>query len=103
MRIKSMGFSSRLKAHRHLLTLETLKFIAYYLESGNAKVAALDSGIPETYASRQGQWLKKLPIVQRALDAELDDADLRKLQAKVRQIEKMMADCRTLLGLDEVE
>ena len=96
-----MGFSSRLKAHRHLLTLETLKFIVYFLEGGNARVAALESGIPETYAARQGQWLKKHPIVRRALEAEVDDADLRKLHAKVRQIERLMGECEGLLNLSE--
>ena len=98
-----MGFSSRLKAHRHLLTLETLKFINYFLVSGNARQAALESGIPATYAARQGQWLKKLPVVRAAQEAELSDADLRKLDAKIQRIDQLMNECKSLLGLTEVE
>lgn len=101
MRIRQMGFSSRLKAHRHLLTLETLKFIVEFLIDGNAKMAALRSGIPETYASRQGQWLKKLPIVQAALEADLDDRDIRKLQSKITEIESLMQECKQILGLKD--
>ena len=96
-----MGFSSRLVAHRHLLTLETLKFIVEYLQDGNGKAAAIRSGIPETYASRQAAWLKKLPLVKKALEAEVDDRDLRKLQAALMDIEEKMQTCRALLGLDE--
>lgn len=99
MRIRQMGFSSRLKAHRHLLTLETLKFIAEYLVDGNARMAALRSGIPETYAARQGQWLKKHPMVVAALDRDLDDADLRKIRKAIAEIESRMDLCRDLLGL----
>lgn len=101
MRIRQMGFSSRLKAHRHLLTLETLKFIVEYLVEPNAKGAALRSGIPETYASRQGQWLKKLPVVKRALENDLDDRDLRRLQAAIADIESKMQLCKSILNLDE--
>jgi phage terminase small subunit len=101
MRIRQMGFSSRLKAHRHLLTLETLKFIVEYLVDGNAKMAALRSGIPETYASRQGQWLKKLPVVQSALEADLDERDLRKLQNKISEIESLIQECKEILGIEE--
>jgi phage terminase small subunit len=101
MRIRQMGFSSRLKAHRHLLTLETLKFIVEYLTEPNAKGAAIRSGIPETYASRQGAWLKKLPLVKRALEAEIDDRDLRRLQAAIHEIETKMQLCRSILGLDD--
>lgn len=101
MRIRQMGFSSRLKAHRHLLTLETLKFIVEFLEDGNAKGAAFRSGIPETYASRQGQWLKKLPIVQKALETELDDRDMRQLQKTLMEIEERMQLCRSILGLED--
>ena len=102
MRIRQMGFSSRLKAHRNLLTLETLKFISEYLVDRNAKQAALRSGIPETYAARQGQWLKKLPMVQAALERELDDRELKDLQKALRDIEAKMEYCKHLLGLDEV-
>lgn len=96
-----MGFSSRLKAHRHLLTLETLKFIVEYLVDGNAKMAALRSGIPETYAARQGQWLKKLPLVQQALEADLDDRDLRKLQNKIAEIDTLMQECKVILSIED--
>ena len=96
-----MGFSSRLVAHRHLLTLETLKFIVEYLEDGNAKGAAIRSGIPETYASRQGQWLKKLPVVKKALETEIDDRDLRRLQAEIREIEERIQACKQILGIEE--
>ena len=99
MRIRQMAFSSRLKAHRHLLTLETLKFISAFMESGNARLAALDSGIPELYAARQGQWLKKLPMVIAALENELDDRDQVKLKNHLRKIDELMEECKLLLGL----
>lgn len=100
MRIRQMGFSSRLKAHRHLLTLETLKFIVEFLEDGNAKQAALRSGIPETYAARQGQWLKKHPIVMAALEREIDERDLRQLRKHLIEIEHQIQSCKNILGLD---
>lgn len=102
MRIRQMAFSSRLKAHRHILTLETLKFIGGYLEHGNARLAALDSGIPETYASRQGQWLKKHPMVIAAQERELDPRDLQKLKSALHKIDLLMEECKDLLGLEEV-
>jgi phage terminase small subunit len=102
MRIRQMAFSSRLKAHRHLLTLETLKFIVEFLEDGNAKQAALRSGIPETYASRQGQWLKKLPLVQSALAHDLDEPDRRRLKRALYEIESQIQICREILGLADV-
>ncbi len=102
MRIRQMGFSSRLKAHRHLLTLETLKFIYEFKETGNAKVAALNSGIPETYASRQGQWLKKLPIVRAALETELDERDMQNFKRKLAEIEQLMEECKELLNLEDI-
>lgn len=105
MRIRQMGFSSRLKAHRHLLTLETLKFIVEYLsdptDKPNLKGAAIRSGIPETYASRQGQWLKKLPLVQKALETDLDPRELRQLQKNLAEIEERMQDCKLILGIAE--
>lgn len=101
MRIRQMAFSSRLKAHRHILTLETLKFIAAYLENQNAKLAALESGIPETYAGRQGQWLKKHPMVIAAIERDLDSQDMRKLKAAIRKIDQLMEECKTLLGVEE--
>ena len=95
-----MGFSSRLKAHRHLLTLETLKFIVEYLDDENAKGAALRAGIPETYASRQGQWLKKQPIVKKALEGDLNEADLRRLRRALADIDERMRECKEILNLD---
>jgi len=95
-----MGFSSRLKAHKNILTLETLKFIVEYLVDGNAKQAALRAGIPETYAARQGQWLKKHPMVVAALENELDDNELRQLRKAINEINARMENCKTILGLD---
>lgn len=100
MRIRQMAFSSRLKAHRHLLTLETLKFIVEYLVDGNAKQAAMRAGIPETYASRHGQWLKKHPMVRAALEGDLDEQDLRQLQKRIAEINSLMRDCAKTLGID---
>lgn len=99
MRIRQMGFSSRLKAHRHILTLETLKFIVEYLEDHNAKQAALRSGIPETYAARQGQWLKKHPMVIAALENELDERERLRLKKAVAAIDVQMDVCKEILGL----
>lgn len=101
MRIRQMGFSSRLKAHRHILTLETLKFISEYLVDGNARQAALRSGIPETYAARQGQWLKKHPMVVAALERELDEREILQLRKAIEEINARMEFCKSLLGLEE--
>lgn len=100
MRIRQMGFSSRLKAHRNLLTLETLKFIVEFLTDNNVTQAALRSGIPRTYASRQGQWLKKLPMVKAALEKDLDESDLRQLKKSINIIENQMDSCKEILGLE---
>jgi phage terminase small subunit len=97
-----MAFSSRLIAHRHLLTLETLKFIVEFLVDGSTKGAAIRAGIPETYATRQGQWLKKLPIVKRAMETEIDERDLRKLQMAISEIEQKMDFCKAILGIEEM-
>jgi phage terminase small subunit len=94
MRIRQMGFSSRLKAHKNILTLETLKFIAEYLIDGNARLAALRSGIPETYAARHGQCA--------ALENELDPRELRQLQKAIGEIDSQMQICKNILGLDDV-
>ncbi len=102
MRIRQMAFSSRLKAHRDLLTLETLKFISEYLVDNNARLAALRAGIPETYAARQGQWLKKHPIVVRALETELNESDLRALTKALTEINSQMSVCKRILGLDDL-
>lgn len=96
-----MGFSSRLKAHRHILTLETLKFISEFLEDGNAKQAALRSGIPETYAARQGQWLKKHPMVVASLERDLDPRERQQIKKSIALIEREMQNCKSILGLDE--
>ena len=102
MRIRQMGFSSRLKAHKHLLTLETLNFIIEFLVDRNATQAALRSGIPETYAARQGAWLKKHPLVVKALANDLDDRDLKKLQRELTEIHKHVENCKNILGLEGV-
>lgn len=95
-----MGFSSRLKAHKNILTLETLKFIVEYLEDGNAKQAALRAGIPETYAARQGQWLKKHAMVVAAIENEIDENELRQLRKAINEINARMETCKTILGLE---
>lgn len=95
-----MGFSSRLKAHKNILTLETLKFIVEYLVDGNAKQAALRTGIPETYAARQGQWLKKHPMVVAAIENEIDENELRQLRKALNEINTRMETCKTILGLE---
>ena len=100
MRIRQMGFSSRLKAHKNILTLETLNFIAEYLVDGNAKQAALRSGIPETYAARQGQWLKKHPLVKAALEKDLDEGEVKQLRKIISDIHAKMETCKSILGLD---
>lgn len=102
MRIRQMGFSSRLKAHKNILTLETLKFIVEYLVDGNVKQAALRTGIPETYASRQGQWLKKHPMVIAALETEIDERELRQLKRAISDIENQMQACAELLGINSL-
>lgn len=99
MRIRQMGFSSRLKAHKNILTLETLKFIIEFLADGNAKQAALRTGIPETYAARQGQWLKKHPMVVAAIENEIDENELRQLRKAINEINARMETCKTILGL----
>lgn len=101
MRIRQMGFSSRLKAHRKLLTLETLKFIVEFFKDRDARMAALRSGVPETYASRQGQWLKKHPIVLAAMEADLDDRDMLKLEKALAEIDRQMESCKDILGLQD--
>jgi len=94
-----MGFSSRLKAHKNILTLETLRFIVEFLKDRNAKQAALRSGIPETYAARQGAWLKKHPMVQASLENDLDSREMLQLDKALAEIEKQMEICRQILGL----
>lgn len=101
MRIRQMAFSSKLKAHKNILTLETLKFIVEYLVDGNAHLAALRIGIPKTYAARYGQWLKKRPLVLAALESELDERDVRQLNKAIAEINSQMELCKSILGLDE--
>jgi phage terminase small subunit len=95
-----MGFSSKLKAHKSILTLETLKFISEYLVDGNARLSALRIGIPETYAARYGQWLKKQSVVRTALETELDESDLRQLQKIIKEIDGRIETCRGILGIE---
>lgn len=102
MRIRQMGFSSRLKAHKNMLTLETLKFISEYLVDHNARLAALRSGIPETYATRHGQWLKKHAFVTASVERELDEQELRKLHKLISEIEQRMDTCKEILGIEEL-
>lgn len=102
MRIRQMGFSSRLKAHKNILTLETLKFISEYLVDGNAKQAAFRAGIPETYAARQGQWLKKHPLVKVVLERDIDQDDIRKLQKHITNINAQIEACKSVLGLEDI-
>ena len=101
MRIRQMGFSSKIKAHKNILTLEMLNFIAEYLVDGNAHQAALRAGIPETYASRYGHWLKKRPLVLAALERELDEHDLQQIKKAIKTIRGQMDICKNILGLDE--
>ena len=101
MRIRQVGFSSRLKAHRKLLTLETLKFIVEYFKDHDARLAAFRSGVPENYASKQGQWLKKHPIVLAAMEAEVDSRDMLKLEKAVAEIQRQMDLCKEILNLQE--
>ena len=98
-----MGFSSRLKAHKNILTLETLKFIAEYLTDGNARIAALRAGIPETYAGRYGQWLKKHSFVKQAMESDLDDRELLKLRKALTEIDRQMQICKDILNLEEMD
>lgn len=102
MRIRQMGFSSKLKAHKNILTLETLRFLIEFLEDGNARMAALRAGIPETYAARYGAWLKKHPLVKAALENDVDGDDLRKLQKALREIEHQMETCRKILRIEDI-
>jgi phage terminase small subunit len=95
-----MGFSSKIKAHKNILTLETLKFIAEYLTDMNAHQAALRIGIPATYASRYGHWLKKHPFVVQAVERNLDDNEMKKLKRSIAVINKEMETCKTLMGLE---
>ncbi|MFS4460185.1 hypothetical protein [Bdellovibrio sp. HCB2-146] len=101
MRIRQVGFSSRLKAHRKVLTLETLKFIVEYLKDGDARHAALRSGVPENYASRQGAWLKKHAIVLAAMDAEVDEREQLRLQKAIAEIDRQMEVCKEILNLQD--
>ncbi len=101
MRIRQMGFSSRLKAHRKILTLETLKYIVEYLEDGNPRAAALRSGVPASHASRQGSWLKKHPIVLAAQANEIDKRAERQLKKAILEIENQMTLCKSILGLED--
>lgn len=101
MRLRQMGFSTKIKAHQNLFTLEILRFITEYFEDRNATQAALRAGIPATYANRYGAWLKKRPLVSQALETDLDANDLRQLKKAMREIEQQMQICRKILNLEE--
>ncbi len=103
MRIRQVGFSSRLKAHKKILTLETLKFIIEFIEDGDPRQAALRSGVPEHYASRQGQWLKKHPIVKAVLEKEVEIEPREKIKLKkaLIQIQEQIDFCKNILGLED--
>jgi phage terminase small subunit len=101
MRIRQMGFSSKLKAHKNIVTLETIRFISEFLVDRNARHAALRSGIPETYASRYGQWLKKHPAVLAALEQDLDERELLKLRQSIAEIDLQISHCLSILGMNE--
>ena len=101
MRIRQMGFSSRLKAHKNILTLETLKFIVEYLKDGNVTQSALRTGIPQTYASRQGQWLKKHPMVKASLEQDLDEEDIKRLNKSISIINAQMEISKEILGIKD--
>lgn len=103
MRLRQMGFSTKLKAHKDILTLETLRFISEYLVDQNAHQAALRSGIHETYASRYGSWLKKRPAAIKALQREYDPSDLNKLNKAMSVIQAQMEICKEILGLNDIE
>lgn len=103
MRLRQMGFSTKIKAHKNILTLETLRFITEFLVDQNAHQAALRSGIHETYASRYGSWLKKRPLVIKALEQEYDDADLKKLNHAMTVIQNQMEICKDILALNELD
>ena len=77
-----------------------MRFISEYLVDQNATQACLRAGIPETYAARQGQWLKKHPMVIAALERDIDAQDLRKLQREITEIESRIDNCKQILGLD---
>lgn len=96
-----MAFSSKLKAHKRIFTLETLKFISEYVVDQNSRQAALRIGIPETYAARYGQWLKKQASVRRALETELDESDIRQLHKVIADIEQSMELCKDILGIKD--
>ena len=54
-------------------------------------------------AARQGQWLKKHPMVIATLECDLDPREMQKLKNAMGEIDKLMGDCKAILGLDEVE
>ena len=101
MRLRQMGFSTKIKAHQDMLTLEILRFIVEYFEDQNAAQAALRAGIHPTYASRYGAWLKKRPVFIKTLERELDESDIRDLKKSMREIDKQMLNCKKILGLSE--
>lgn len=99
MRLRQMGFSTKIKAHQDMLTLEILRFIVEYFEDQSASQAALRAGIHPTYAGRYGAWLKKRPVFIKSLERELDESDIRDLKKSMREIDKQMLNCKKILGL----
>lgn len=64
-------------------------------------MAALRSGVPENYASKQGSWLKKHPIVVAAMENEVDPREQLRLEKAVAEINCQMEVCKEILGLQE--
>ena len=103
------GIKNKYKSHLRSLcgnwvhfTHFLLEFIFEFLIDGNGKQAALRIGIPETYAARYGQWLKKRPIVLAVLEREIDAEDLRKMKKALLEIDRQMEICKAILGVDEL-
>ncbi|MNY72642.1 hypothetical protein D3C86_2112460 [compost metagenome] len=78
-----------------------MKFIVEYLKDNDARMAALRSGVPENYASKQGAWLKKHAMVLAAMETELDDREQLKLQKAIAEIDRQMEICKEILGMQD--
>ena len=52
-------------------------------------------------AARQGQWLKKHPMVIAALERDLDTKEMQILKNAVNKIDELMSECKSILGLDQ--
>ena len=73
------------------------------MEDRNARGAAVRIGIPETYAGRYGQWLKKHSFVKQAMESELDDRELLRLRKALSEIDRQMQVCKDILNLEEMD